>query len=1163
MNTKNLNQLYYKSIIVFLAVCFVFSNIMITTAYPDTAHKYHNIDPNMYVSEKLTTGLINIIEEYNNYGFSYNSSFPIVNSLSDGNKVFVYITLEKGTDIELIKSNVLEITNFGDDSVVTAWVSIDKLAALSKLDGVSKIRQVSKPIVNIGSVTTAGDVIHRTDIVRSTYLQNGAGIKIGVISNGVDAIEASKATGDLPADVTVLRNSIGDNEGIAMMEIIYDMAPGAKLYFHDYGNSVYDFNRAIDALVNAGCNIIVDDVTWPDEPFFEDGVVAKHVAQVIETKNVVFISSAGNSAQRHYQGLYVNDGNNYHDKIFYLPAGTSYQIYMQWDDKMGASSNDYDLYVYDKNGEVIAYSNDIQDGNDDPFEWTLTPNLLEDAYIKIQNKDGQAQPRNLEFYAYPSSPRAIEDRNLTAADSIFGHPAVKNVITVGAVSATNPDYNNVEPYSSRGPVTLRYPSTTIIKPDVIAVDRVAVSGAGNFGQIFPGTSASAAHIAAIAAQIWGSNKDMSASQVRQAIFNNAIPGTSQNNVRGFGLSDALNFFTNSANSVNRPPVLEPLQDITVNLNQPVSILLMAHDDDNNPLVYSTNASFGTLNGNIFTWTPSATDFRNSTIAFSVSDGILTDTKTLNIKINNQGQLPIPSPINSLQLNPIGNKNINENQTLSFVVSAVGASNISYVGLNLPTGAIFNNINGNFTWTPTYNQAGIYNLQFMSISDNLSDSEDIVITVNNVDKAPIFEQIPVQNITEGQLLHFKVSATDEDGDIIHYTASGLPNGANFNSITGDFFWTPSIGMAGEYNINVTAISNALMAQQTVHINVLPSLINSDNTTDAILPSILNVYSNDITSNSVTIAWVNSPTVASVELKRNNIVIGNILNPTTQYIDRGLISNTTYNYTLTPFGINGTQGELVNLIVTTSVDNVTVPPNDSSSGSSDDSSGSSSDDSSRSSSGRGSASISSQSEDFDNLIITDTSSQYLWKDKNATYLFNKPQNDIRQIDLLALKNSGEVVSTVEILRSKSKLVNNTPDGFVYNYMNIWLGKGGFNTSDSVKNISIQFRVNNSWLDTQGLNIEDVRLQRYNSGKWELLPTQYVGQDQQYLLFKSYTPGLSPFAITADEQFSTVTSVENPTIIENVSNTAATKSLTFPLIILVLIIIVVAVLYFRRNQ
>ena len=66
-----------------------------------------------------------------------------------------------------------------------------------------------------------------------------------------------------------------------MLEIVHDIAPNASLVFHDCGWNVLEFNRAIDALADAGCRVIVDDIGWTDEPFFEDGVIAAHAAEAV------------------------------------------------------------------------------------------------------------------------------------------------------------------------------------------------------------------------------------------------------------------------------------------------------------------------------------------------------------------------------------------------------------------------------------------------------------------------------------------------------------------------------------------------------------------------------------------------------------------------------------------------------------------------------------------------------------------------------------------------------------------------------------------------------------------------------------------------------------------------------------------------------------------
>jgi len=90
---------------------------------------------------------------------------------------------------------------------------------------------------------------------------DGAGIKVGIISDGADSYLTAVSSGALPSNLTILSNKIGGDEGTAMLEIVHDLAPAAKLYFHDCGTSKLAFIYAIDALKHAGYNIICDDIS--------------------------------------------------------------------------------------------------------------------------------------------------------------------------------------------------------------------------------------------------------------------------------------------------------------------------------------------------------------------------------------------------------------------------------------------------------------------------------------------------------------------------------------------------------------------------------------------------------------------------------------------------------------------------------------------------------------------------------------------------------------------------------------------------------------------------------------------------------------------------------------------------------------------------------------
>ncbi|MEW6458995.1 MAG: fibronectin type III domain-containing protein [Bacillota bacterium] len=461
--------------------------------------------------------------------------------------VYVYIYLHSGSNWPELNEYVNIITNIDETlGIVVAWIETAQLEKTAALDNVRCIRTVLPPITNSGSVVSQGDGLHRADVFRSLSGLNGAGIKTGVISDGVDSWTVARNRGDLPADLTVLRNLVGGDEGTAMLEIIHDLAPGASLYFHDCGRNKLEFNNAINSLVAAGCNIIVDDIRWIAEPFFEDGMVAKHIGSILAGNNVVHISSAGNQARSHYQGLFRSDGANSHD--FDSTAGPTFlpvvvaarqgvRIVLQWNDRFGASGNDYDLYLVDAARAVLAYSLSVQNGDDDPLEvvyWSNPSYAQTTVYVAVKKYSGVA--RTLELYAYDGQ---VVNYG-TAADSIFGHPAVPNVIAVGALNASNP--MAIASYSSQGPVTITYPSSvTRKKPDICGIDGVAVTGVGGFPSPFYGTSAAAPHIAAVAALVWSQQPTKNAAEIRSMVLQGTsdlgAPGYEY--IYGYGLADTI------------------------------------------------------------------------------------------------------------------------------------------------------------------------------------------------------------------------------------------------------------------------------------------------------------------------------------------------------------------------------------------------------------------------------------------------------------------------------------------------------------------------------------------------------------------------------------------------------------------------------------------------
>jgi hypothetical protein len=245
---------------------------------------------------------------------------------------------------------------------------------------------------NTGTVTSQGDRAHNAAAARNFFGVNGTGVKIGVLSDSVDFLDQSVASGNLPADVTVLPGQSGvpgSGEGTAMLEIVHDVAPGAKLFFATAFNSIESFADNIRALRAAGCDIIVDDIIYFVESPFHDDIVSTAVNDVI-ADGALYFSSAGNEGNFNdgTSGTWEGDFKNSRTTLPALPGGTLHDFgsgvisnfveiggfvtTLHWSDPLGASGNDYDFFILNNSlTTVLDASTELQDGDDDPFEITF------------------------------------------------------------------------------------------------------------------------------------------------------------------------------------------------------------------------------------------------------------------------------------------------------------------------------------------------------------------------------------------------------------------------------------------------------------------------------------------------------------------------------------------------------------------------------------------------------------------------------------------------------------------------------------------------------------------------------------------------------------------------------------------------------------------------
>ena len=306
--------------------------------------------------------------------------------------VYVHIDQVNDSIVQSLQGAGLSVENTNAGmGVVQGWLDQSLLDSLVAIEGVRHITPPGYAITNAGDITSAGDGILNADDLRSTMNVTGDGVKIGVIANGLDHWDNVDDSGNLPtysSGITVHSTFSGKgDEGTAMLEIIYDLAPDAGLYFAGYRSngtfSSADMTTAIDWMVAQGVDVIVDDLGFFDQPIFEDGTIAETVADAVSS-GVVYVTTAGNTAQTHYQGDYnaQGGGSSYH--LFHdnpndtllrvdVPTDGNVEGMLQWSDQWGSSGNDYDLELWAWNGSTWIQveeneGNDVQDGDDNPYE---------------------------------------------------------------------------------------------------------------------------------------------------------------------------------------------------------------------------------------------------------------------------------------------------------------------------------------------------------------------------------------------------------------------------------------------------------------------------------------------------------------------------------------------------------------------------------------------------------------------------------------------------------------------------------------------------------------------------------------------------------------------------------------------------------------------------
>lgn len=455
---------------------------------------------------------------------------------------------------------------------------------LSNLESVAALKMAMpeyKPKLNVGLVDSEGDRSMLTDEIRNNLFLNGTGIKIGILSDTYNALGgagASVLAGDLPGPgnpngfttpVTVLKDlPTGSDEGRGIAELIHDVAPGAELFFYTAFDGLFDFAAGIRALEAAGCDIIIDDVSYFTENYFQDGAVGGAVDEVA-SQGVAYFSSAGNAASFSYEddfrasGLAGPFGGELQDfgggdiaHTISVPDGATIQLWIMWDDPSPAFNDkpnpaprtDLDAFLFDATTFALldfsVFDNVSEGFNIEIIQYTNATGADQTVDLLVERFSGPS-PRRLKYIDRAESVVFVDPQGANAGTCV-GHSNVAGSIAVGASAFFNtPEFNDFRADLGAGPLSVAVinsfsssggtpllidPAGNPIAPQltnnpfIVGPDGTNTSffgtDTGLDPDVFPnffGTSAAAPHLAAATALILQTNPGLTNGEIRTAL----------------------------------------------------------------------------------------------------------------------------------------------------------------------------------------------------------------------------------------------------------------------------------------------------------------------------------------------------------------------------------------------------------------------------------------------------------------------------------------------------------------------------------------------------------------------------------------------------------------------------------------------------------------------
>jgi subtilisin family serine protease len=452
-------------------------------------------------------------------------------------KVRVIIESERPLDEALLQSFGAQIEARAG-TLYRVRVPREHLRALADIPGISFIRR-PRLFTALGPRTTEG-VLPTGALLLQSAGWRGQNVKIAIIDLGFAGLSRALDSKVIKREVIVDTQDytgegleVGTAHGTGVAEIVHAMAPQAWLYLKKVADEI-DLSNAVDDAIAQGVQIINYSVGVANANFGDGTGIVAAIVDRARAHGILWVNAAGNHAQSHWMGPFSD--RNFNNWLEFAPGREellikvdfpgSIQLYLTWDD-WPRTAQDFDLFLYDAQGRLVASSQNYQTGFEEPTEQIEYVAWAPGVY-RARVLARRVFRTNIRLKIFNLSQQPIEPN--VPAGSILTPADARGAFAVGAISVRSWKDGPQEPFSSQGPT-----SDGRIKPDIAGPD-----GVSSFTlTYFSGTSASAPHVAGAAALLLSQHPEWTADQLESALEAQAVdlgePG--KDNIYGAGRLD--------------------------------------------------------------------------------------------------------------------------------------------------------------------------------------------------------------------------------------------------------------------------------------------------------------------------------------------------------------------------------------------------------------------------------------------------------------------------------------------------------------------------------------------------------------------------------------------------------------------------------------------------